>query len=166
MGSREGEVVFENPRSSWGFRRWMWRIHQCRWWVFHFLFRLNRGRPGEPGLLDLSANIGVLNDWKWPDIKGLKDFKGTLCHTARWPKNLDLKDKTIAVLGSGSSGIQVIAHVQPEVKKMYHWIREWFYHLKEKLNRLMSSGIDLFRLQDLDLSGFRSAVCRSWGEKL
>lgn len=22
--------------------------------------------------------------WKWPDIKGLNDFKGKLVHTARW----------------------------------------------------------------------------------
>ncbi|EIM91707.1 FAD/NAD-P-binding domain-containing protein [Stereum hirsutum FP-91666 SS1] len=66
---------------------------------------------------------GVLNAWKWPDIKGLHDFKGTLCHTARWPKDLDHKGKTVAVVGSGSSGIQLLATIQPEVKQIYHWIR-------------------------------------------
>lgn len=34
--------------------------------------------------------LGILNTWKWPTIKGLHDFKGTLCHTARWPKDLDI----------------------------------------------------------------------------
>lgn len=34
--------------------------------------------------------LGILNTWKWPAIEGLHDFKGTLCHTARWPKNLDI----------------------------------------------------------------------------
>lgn len=38
-----------------------------------------------------NGRLGVLNAWKWPDIKGLHDFKGTLCHTARWPKDLDHK---------------------------------------------------------------------------
>lgn len=38
-----------------------------------------------------NGGIGVLNAWKWPDIKGLHDFEGTLCHTARWPKDLDHK---------------------------------------------------------------------------
>ncbi|THV00416.1 FAD/NAD-P-binding domain-containing protein [Dendrothele bispora CBS 962.96] len=66
---------------------------------------------------------GVLNAWKWPDIKGLHDFKGTLCHTARWPDNFDHKGKRVAVIGSGSSGIQVLATIQPEVQQIYHWIR-------------------------------------------
>ncbi|KAJ3969799.1 FAD/NAD-P-binding domain-containing protein [Lentinula raphanica] len=66
---------------------------------------------------------GVLNDWKWPDIEGLHDFRGTLCHTARWPKDFDYRDGRVAVIGSGSSGIQVLATIQPDVKQLYHWIR-------------------------------------------
>ncbi|KAF9076089.1 FAD/NAD-P-binding domain-containing protein, partial [Rhodocollybia butyracea] len=66
---------------------------------------------------------GVLNDWKWPDIEGLHDFQGILCHTARWPKEFDHKGKRVAVIGSGSSGIQILATIQPEVKQLYHWIR-------------------------------------------
>ena len=33
--------------------------------------------------------IGALNEWKWPDIKGLKDFKGPLLHSANWDENFD-----------------------------------------------------------------------------
>ncbi|KAJ7677213.1 FAD/NAD-P-binding domain-containing protein [Mycena rosella] len=66
---------------------------------------------------------GVLNIWKWPSIEGLHSFKGELCHTARWPDNLSITGKSVAVIGSGSSGIQVLASIQPEVKQIYHWIR-------------------------------------------
>ncbi|KAF5385429.1 hypothetical protein D9757_005446 [Collybiopsis confluens] len=66
---------------------------------------------------------GVLNDWRWPDIEGLHDFRGVLCHTARWPEDFDYRDKRVAVIGSGSSGIQVLATIQPNVKQLYHWIR-------------------------------------------
>ncbi|WWD18691.1 hypothetical protein CI109_103145 [Kwoniella shandongensis] len=66
---------------------------------------------------------GVLNAWKWPDIKGLHSFQGILCHTARWPDDVDLKGKRVAIVGSGSSGIQLLATVQPECRKVYHWIR-------------------------------------------
>ncbi|KAJ7063538.1 FAD/NAD-P-binding domain-containing protein [Mycena amicta] len=66
---------------------------------------------------------GVLNNWKWPSIEGLTAFKGTLCHTARWPDDISVKDKRVAVIGSGSSGIQVLAAIQPDVKQLYHWIR-------------------------------------------
>ncbi|KAJ7796872.1 FAD/NAD-P-binding domain-containing protein [Mycena olivaceomarginata] len=66
---------------------------------------------------------GVLNTWKWPSVEGLHSFKGVLCHTARWPENLSMKEKRVAVIGSGSSGIQILATIQPEVKQIYHWIR-------------------------------------------
>jgi hypothetical protein len=35
------------------------------------------------------AGISVLNEWKWPDIKGLKDFKSPLLHNANWDDNFD-----------------------------------------------------------------------------
>lgn len=34
---------------------------------------------------------GVLNDWKWPDIPGLHDFKGPLLHSANWDEGFDPK---------------------------------------------------------------------------
>ncbi|KAJ7221713.1 FAD/NAD-P-binding domain-containing protein [Mycena pura] len=66
---------------------------------------------------------GVLNIWKWPSIEGLHSFKGDLCHSARWPDDFSVKDKRVAVIGSGSSGIQVLSAIQPEAKQVYHWIR-------------------------------------------
>ncbi|RKL20092.1 hypothetical protein BFJ72_g15094 [Fusarium proliferatum] len=45
---------------------------------------------------------GFLNNWKWPDIPGLHSFGGQLTHTADWKEGLDLKGKTVAVLGNDS----------------------------------------------------------------
>lgn len=28
--------------------------------------------------------VGILNNWKWPDIEGLHSFKGKLLHSANW----------------------------------------------------------------------------------
>lgn len=34
---------------------------------------------------DIFINAGgILNDWKWPDIPGLRSFGGKLLHTAAW----------------------------------------------------------------------------------
>ncbi|CRK38582.1 hypothetical protein BN1723_015361, partial [Verticillium longisporum] len=68
-------------------------------------------------LIDAS---GILNKWKWPSVPGVKDFKGTLVHTAAWPENLDFKDKTVAVIGNGASGVQVLPAIMPHVKKLHH----------------------------------------------
>lgn len=50
---------------------------------------------------------GLLNNWKWPGIPGLQDFKGDVVHTAAWPEGLDLRGKRVALIGIGSSAIQV-----------------------------------------------------------
>lgn len=28
--------------------------------------------------------VGILNNWKWPDVQGLHDFQGPLLHSAHW----------------------------------------------------------------------------------
>lgn len=52
------------------------------------------------------------SNWKWPNIPGLDSFQGALVHSANWPKGLDLKNKTVAVLGCGSSGVQIVPTIQ------------------------------------------------------
>lgn len=61
--------------------------------------------------------------WKWPNIPGLKSFKGDLFHTAYYMEGHDLKDKRVAVVGSGSSGVQVCASIYDDISKLYTWVR-------------------------------------------
>lgn len=50
-----------------------------------------------------------------PDFKGFDDYRGEVYFTAHWPHHeLDLRGKSIGVIGTGSSGIQVI----PELAKV------------------------------------------------
>lgn len=47
-----------------------------------------------------------------PNIKGLENFKGEMYHTSRWPhEKVDFKGKKVAVIGTGSSGVQTITEV-------------------------------------------------------
>lgn len=60
---------------------------------------------------------GVLNTWTWPDIKGLRSFKGHLSHSADyqdWAKRIPYEGKKVAVIGNGSSAIQIV----PELGKV------------------------------------------------
>ncbi|RHZ62629.1 hypothetical protein CDV55_105871 [Aspergillus turcosus] len=66
---------------------------------------------------------GILNNWKWPDIPGLHTFKGELLHSASWNNNVSWKGKTVAVLGCGSSGVQIVPTIQPDVKQLVTFIR-------------------------------------------
>ena len=49
-------------------------------------------------LIDAS---GILNAWRWPAIKGLHDFKGTLLHTADYDESIDLTGKHVGLIGNG-----------------------------------------------------------------
>ena len=52
---------------------------------------------------------GCLSTPKPPEIEGVKDFKGAVYFTGRWPHDgVDLAGKRVAVIGTGSSGIQSI----------------------------------------------------------
>ena len=43
-----------------------------------------------------------------PDIPGIEDLAGELCHTAHWPQQgIDLNGRKVAVIGTGASGVQV-----------------------------------------------------------
>lgn len=73
-----------------------------------------------------SCNISLtflLSNWKWPDIEGLHDFKGKLCHTANYDTKMKLNGKRVAVIGVGSSGIQLTSNIAAEVGQLYTWVR-------------------------------------------
>ena len=66
---------------------------------------------------------GGLSQPAMPDIKGLQDFKGKLFHSARWDHSYDLKDKTVAVIGTGASAIQIVPTIAPTVKQLFLYQR-------------------------------------------
>ena len=71
----------------------------------------------------LVNGTGFLNDWKWPKIPGVHDFKGTLVHSANWDTSIDYSDKTVAVIGTGSSSIQIVPQVQKKAKHLTAFMR-------------------------------------------
>ncbi|CAK7204037.1 hypothetical protein SEUCBS139899_006788 [Sporothrix eucalyptigena] len=66
---------------------------------------------------------GVLNNWRWPNIPGLHSFQGQLVHSANWDPAVDWRGKRVAVLGCGSSGVQIVPTIQPDVAHLTTFIR-------------------------------------------
>lgn len=63
---------------------------------------------------------GILSTPKIPDIEGMDQFEGELLTTAVWPHEpVSFAGKKVAVLGTGSSGIQVIPIVAEEAEHLY-----------------------------------------------
>jgi 4-hydroxyacetophenone monooxygenase len=62
----------------------------------------------------LVSAVGIFSQPKMPDIAGLDRFKGSHFHTARWPANLDIKGKRVALVGSGASAMQILPKIVDE----------------------------------------------------
>ena len=72
---------------------------------------------------------GPLNRPKLPAIKGINDYKGHTFHTSRWDYeytggnshgNLDnLKDKRVAIIGTGATAVQCVPHLGEGAKQLY-----------------------------------------------
>lgn len=59
--------------------------------------------------------VGQLNRPLYPDIPGRDDFAGPAFHSARWDAGVDLRDKRVAVIGTGASAMQLIPEIAPLV---------------------------------------------------
>ena len=74
--------------------------------------------------LDIVINaIGHFNAWRLPDYPGINEYKGTLFHSSNWDHSVDLKNKRIALIGNGASGLQVLPSVQPIAAHVDHYAR-------------------------------------------
>ena len=73
---------------------------------------------------------GVLNMPKLPGINGIAKFKGKMFHTSRWeydytggscenPELSKLKDKRVAIVGTGATAIQAVPHLAQYCKELY-----------------------------------------------
>lgn len=66
---------------------------------------------------------GVLHHPFTPPIPGLEDFSGPVVHTARWDQELQTRDRRVAVIGTGSTGVQIVSALQPEARRLVHFAR-------------------------------------------
>ena len=66
---------------------------------------------------------GVLHHPFIPDIPGTDTFEGPIVHTARWDRNMQTAGRRIAVIGAGSTGVQLVSALQPEVETVVHFAR-------------------------------------------
>jgi cation diffusion facilitator CzcD-associated flavoprotein CzcO len=67
----------------------------------------------------LVAATGVLSVPYFPDVPGRDGFRGEQHHTGLWPSTpVDLAGKRVAVVGTGSSGVQVVPAIADDVASL------------------------------------------------
>lgn len=66
----------------------------------------------------LVSAVGQLNHPAMPRVEGLDSFQGAAFHSAQWRYDVELKGRTVAVVGTGASAIQIVPAIAPEVEKL------------------------------------------------
>lgn len=64
------------------------------------------------------AATGVLHQPNYPEIEGLDSFAGPCFHSARWDNSVPHAGKRVGVIGNGSSGVQIVGAITPDVERM------------------------------------------------
>jgi cation diffusion facilitator CzcD-associated flavoprotein CzcO len=78
----------------------------------------------------LLCATGCLSAVNRPDIRGIDDFGGDVYFTAAWPRDdPDLRGKNVGVIGTGSSGIQVIPIIASQARELVVFQRSANYSI-------------------------------------
>lgn len=63
--------------------------------------------------------VGLFNRAKVPDIVGLDAFQGKVIHTAEWDSECDLRGRRVGLIGTGSSGAQIVGPISSVVGSLH-----------------------------------------------
>lgn len=104
-----------------------WDHKSCTWKM-----KLHDVKTGEEFTDETNILVnagGILSQPKLPSLDGLEIYKGELLHSAHW-RTVDLKGKRVALVGAGSSAIQILPKIQAEAGHIDTYIRSstWVSH--------------------------------------
>ena len=66
----------------------------------------------------LVSGCGGLSRPSYPEIAGLESFGGKMFHSARWDHEFALDGKSVSVIGTGASAIQIVPSIAARVAKL------------------------------------------------
>jgi 4-hydroxyacetophenone monooxygenase len=78
--------------------------------------------PDGPDTLEATVvvnAVGVFANPNFPNFEGQDSFEGEIIHPARWPEHIDLTGKRVAIVGNGSTGVQLLAPIARDAEQVY-----------------------------------------------
>ena len=111
----------------------------------------------------LITAAGPLSEPAIPDIPGLKQFEGTVFHSATWDHRHDLAGERVAVIGTGASAIQFVPKIQPEVGKLHLFQRTPTWIMPRPDRKLTRVERTIYRRVPLAQRLMREAIY--WGRE-
>jgi cation diffusion facilitator CzcD-associated flavoprotein CzcO len=107
--------------------------HNCRW-------SLETDSGGRCEARYLIMATGPLSTPYTPEFPGSEEFQGQIYHTGLWPHHpLDFQGKRVAIIGTGSSGVQASTAICDQVAHLYVMQRT-AHHCVPARNRPLHPG--------------------------
>lgn len=127
------------------------------------------GQPQTHTANILITAVGAFNKPKMPNVKGMDTFPGPVAHTAKWPdEDVDLEGKTVAVIGSGASAMQLVPAIADRVKKLLVFQRspQWAVPF-EKFRMPVPEAVRFLLLKfDLYYTWYRLRLAWAYNDKI
>jgi len=92
----------------------------------------------------LVTATGQLSRPSYPRLPGAASFAGPIFHSAEW-QECDLRDKCVAVVGTGASAVQLVPAIAPLASKLYVFQRSAAYVLPKSDKTYSRWQIRLFK---------------------
>jgi cyclohexanone monooxygenase len=119
----ELQRYLEDTASKWGLLSHLnlgVTIEEVRWDDASATYSLRTSTNADYGAFSaVISAVGFLNIPLYPPFaKGANAFEGDLVHTATWPEGLTMKGKSVAVLGTGSSAVQIVQEAVKDAREV------------------------------------------------
>jgi len=105
---------------------------------------------------------GCLSNARMPDIKGLSEFKGKVYHTGHWPHEpVDFTGQRVAVIGTGSSGIQSVPVIAEQASQLTVFQRTPNFSIPARNAALTAEERQAFRAKYPEIRRFAREEARN-----
>jgi cation diffusion facilitator CzcD-associated flavoprotein CzcO len=113
---------------------------------------------GEFSARYLIAGTGALAEPSLPAIPGLDRFAGTVMHSAQWDPAWSAAGRRVAVIGTGSSAIQLVPAIQPQARSLTLFQRTPAYVMPHNNRPVARGARTLYRRLPVTQSALRAAA--------
>jgi 4-hydroxyacetophenone monooxygenase len=86
--------------------------------------------------------VGTFANPRFPRFEGMESYEGDILHPARWPSDFDATAKRIAVIGNGSTGVQLLAPLAADADQTFVFQRtpQWISP-RDKYGKALESEV-------------------------
>jgi cation diffusion facilitator CzcD-associated flavoprotein CzcO len=130
-------------------------VVEGRWEDGRWVVRTDHGDFAEYDFL--IAASGALVHTRKPAIPGLEDFAGASFHSAEWDHSVPLAGRRIAVIGTGSTGLQITRALAPVAARyeLYQRTAQWIAPLANRRYTALGRAL-MRRFPRLNLWSYRA----------